>query len=161
MLIIRFFHNEEELQVNGTTYKATCKVKNEINKERSKTQVVNSLPLSGDVTPYYPRKFPTGLWEVKKPVWTDDPMFWPVKIPTNAKRPCMTWNVKHKKYDSPTGEYQNDAYYHIHYSKNYRTTLGCIRANSKEDAGEIAKLVEWYFEKNQKVYLEVMISKEL
>lgn len=161
MLIIKFFHQEEELQVNGTTYKATCKVRNEINGKRTNKQIVYSLPVSGDAKPYYPRRFPTGLWEVKKPIWTDDPTFWPVKIPTNAVRPVMTWEIDGVKYTKESGLFQNDSYYHIHYSKDSRTTLGCIRANSKEDVEAIAKLVEFYQNKNQQVYLEVLINKKL
>ncbi len=159
MYLLQFIHDEDLLVVDGAKYKATCKVRNELNGWRHDNQVVTSTPYRETSKPYYPRKFPTGVWLVKKPVWTDDIDYAPVKIPTNATRPVMLWDTNGGKYDKPSGEIQEDSFYHLHYAEKSTTTLGCIRLNSAEDAQHIAKLIEWQQLKNNIVYLEVIASR--
>ena len=160
MILLQYFHAEETLHVNGHTYRATCRVRNEINNKRNVDEIRYTYPLDGLRKPYYPRKFPTVVWQVKKPIWTTDQEYAPVKIPTSAKRTVLIWDIALKEYKCVTEETQEDAFYHLHFAKNSRTTLGCIRLNSAEDAKKIAELVEWYLKNNQKVYIEVFGSKE-
>lgn len=158
MLLIRFYHAENELHVESKVYTATCDVRNEINGRRSPHQVVKTYPITSSLgrKPYMPRRFPTGLWKIKKPIWTDDIDYWPVKIPTDAVQRVLTWGLDgDKRYTVPDGGHQDDAFYHLHFAKNSKTTLGCIRLASDTDARLIAKLVEWYLEKEQEVWLEV------
>jgi hypothetical protein len=161
MLIIRFFHNEHKIVLNGKIYKATCDVRNEINKRRSKKEVVKTFPISSGIRqPYYPRKFPTGTWEVKAPIFTDDPEYAPVKIPTDAYQRVLTWDTDFRGYREYSGEHQTDAFYHLHYAKNSITTLGCIRLNSASDALEIANEIKKQLDSGVKVWLEVFANEE-
>jgi len=161
-MIARYFHYEEELHVDGRIFKATCRVRNEINGKRRHDQVFNTFPKNPDNErlPYMPRGFPTGIWEIRDPIWTDDIEYWPVKIPTSAVRKVMTWKVGDSGYLEPSGVVQEDAYYHLHFARNSITTLGCIRLDSDQDARELA----WYIEKlkkdHQETWLEVFANKE-
>lgn len=159
MLIMRFYHDKNLLAVGDKEYKATCPVRNELNGERDPGQLVKTYPITSSLgrLPYYPRKFPTGLWKVKKPVWTDDREYAPVKIPTDAVRRVLTWDTKNGKYKKASG-HQDDAFYHLHYAETSMTTLGCIRLNSSNDARVIAKEVESYLDKDKEVWIEVIAS---
>lgn len=160
MLLLRFYHKLSKLTVDNKEYKATCDVRNEINGRRFPNQIVKTYGSDGQRKPYMPRKFPTGVWTVKEPIWTDDLEYAPVKIPTSAKRNVLTWSLESGEYKVPSEEIQEDAFYHLHFARDSKTTLGCIRLNSAEDATEIAKLIEWYLKKDQKVYIEVLIDEE-
>ena len=161
MLLIRFYHSLDKLMVGSKEYKATCDVRNEINGRRKPDQIVKTYPKDGtDRLPYMPRKFPTGAWNVKQPIWTDDIEFAPVKIPTDATRKVLIWGTSSGKYTIPNGTIQEDAFYHIHFSRDSKTTLGCIRLNSAEDAKELAELVEFHLSRHDKVILEVLIDEE-
>ena len=78
MLLIKFIHTENKLFVGDKEYRATCDVRNELNGRRNKSEIVKTFPLGVSREPYYPRKFPTGIWELKKPIWTTDPEYAPV-----------------------------------------------------------------------------------
>jgi hypothetical protein len=158
MLLLRFYHNENTLEVGEKAYKATCLVRNELNGWRGSDEIVKTWPLNRIRSPYYPRKFPTGLWEVKRPEWTDNPEYYPVKIPTNAVRKVLTWSTENGKYEAVKGT-QDDSFYHLHYASNSSTTLGCIRLDSAEDAVEIANTVIDSLNKSEDVWLEVLASK--
>lgn len=154
MLLLRFYHKLNKLTIDSMEYKATCDVRNELNGRRQPEQIVNTYPITSKLgrLPYMPRKFPTGLWRVKNPIWTDDIEYAPVKIPTDAIRRVLIWDTKNNKYTIPNGEHQDDAFYHLHFARDSITTLGCIRLNSAYDAEEIAKLIEFYIKKI-KMYL--------
>lgn len=160
MLLIRFYHGLNKLTCEGKEYIATCDIRNELNGRRKPNQIVKTYPANNKAprNPYMPRKFPTGLWMVKAPVWTDDIDYWPVKIPTTAKRNVLTWDVSGSEYKTLSHRFQVDAFYHLHFAKNSKTTLGCIRLDSSDDATEIAKTIEWYQKQNQDVYIEVLID---
>lgn len=162
MLLLRYYHDLNELEGGTKSYIATCDVRNEINGRRKPNQIVKTYPITSSLgrLPYMPRRFPTGLWRVKPPIWTDDIDYAPVKIPTDAMRRVLLWDVKSGKYTIPNGQHQDDAFYHLHFARDSKTTLGCIRLHSAEDAEDIAKLVEWYQGKGQEVWLEVLINKE-
>ncbi len=161
MFLLRFIHDENKLYVDGKPFKATCKVRNELNKRRKKNQVVKTYPLGNfERQPYYPRKFPTGLWRIKPPIWTDDTDYAPVKIPTDAFRGVILWNTDKNGYTKPTGKHHTDAYYHLHYAAESSTTLGCIRLNSAQDARYIAEMVEYELKLGNECWIEVIASKE-
>ena len=161
MLLLKYFHVENVLVVGDVEYKATCNVRNEINGKRLKSQVIKTFPASGgERSPYYPRKFPTGTWEIKKPIWTNDIEFAPVKIPTDAFQRVLLWNTDNNGYKERSGEHQTDSFYHLHFSQNSKTTLGCIRLNSSDDATEIAKMIEKAIGSGHECWLEVFVSKE-
>jgi hypothetical protein len=156
-MLLRYWHTKKRILVNGREYLADCTVRNELNGYRAVNEVVKTMPLSGQPEPYYPRQFPTGVWPVFQPEYTDDPEFAPVKIPTGAKQRVFTWKTgKDGKYSTPTGEAQEDYFYHIHYSQ-YKTTLGCIRLNSGTDAVNIAMVITEAFSRGEKVWLEVLV----
>jgi hypothetical protein len=167
MIVIRFFHQEEVLEVLNNKgeiqkkYQATCKVRNEINGRRRLDQIVKTFPITSKLgrQPYNPRKFPTGTWRVKMPIPSDDPEFAPVKIPTDAIRRVLTSEVEGGRYAGLSGKHQDDAFYHLHYSHKYRTTLGCIRLNSADDALEIAAMVTKELKDKREVWLEVMVHR--
>lgn len=158
MLILRFIHSEDTLFVGEEKFKATCVVRNELNGWRKDNQIIETFPSSGERKPYYPRKFPTGLWEVKTPIYTDDPDFAPVKIPTSAVRKILTWDVSSGRYRMVDG-HQDDSFYHLHYASNSNTTLGCIRLDSAEDAVDIANLVMYHLLRNTEVWIEVIAGR--
>lgn len=160
MLLLRFIHDENRLYVDDKIYKATCKVRNELNGWRKKDQVVKTYPLGGGREPYYPRKFPTGFWKIKTPEWTKDPEYKPVKIPTDAFRRVPLWETDRHGYKKLSDEHQTDAFYHLHFAQGSSTTLGCIRLNSAEDAAKIAKQIESEMNNGNEVWIEVIASKE-
>ncbi len=161
MLLLRFIHNENVLYVGGNKYIATCDVRNELNRRREKDQVVKTYPLGNvERQPYYPRKFPTGLWRIKEPIWTDNIDYAPVKIPTDAFRGVLLWDTDKNGYVKMNGKHQTDAFYHLHFSKKWETTLGCIRFNSDKDARGIAKLIEYEQKLNNETWIEVIASRD-
>lgn len=159
MKVIRFYHVEEELHASGKVFQATCRVRNEINGRRRIDEVVRTYPIAGQRLPYFPRKFPTGMWKVKSPIWTTDPEYAPVKIPTDAFRRVAIWDVENGKYTNLSGDHQTDAFYHMHFARDSRTTIGCIRLSSSDDAVEIARAVEAAQGAGEEVWIEVMVSK--
>jgi hypothetical protein len=139
MELMRFSHTEEKLTFKGKEYKATCTVRNELNGWRKKDEVIVTMPVSGSPEAYYPRKFPTGVWKISTPEYTSDPNYAPVKIRTSAVRRVVLWDVENGEYVEPSGDTQMDTSYLLHFAKNSKTTWGCIRLDSEEDALEIAK----------------------
>ncbi|MDC7234980.1 MAG: hypothetical protein PQJ58_17230 [Spirochaetales bacterium] len=155
-MVLRYFIEEEILEFGKITYKATCRVRNEINSKRKKSQVVKTYPKGDERLPYMPRRFPTGVWEVFKPIWTNDIEFWPVKIPTNAVRRVLAWYTEKGEYSESSEIIQDDAYYHLHFSRDSISTLGCIRLNSANDAEQIARRIEGLQAAGHQVLLEVV-----
>ncbi len=161
MFLLMFIHDENKLYVDEKLYKATCKVRNELNGWRKKDQVVKTYPLGNfERQPYYPRKFPTGLWRIKPPIWTVDPDYAPVKIPSSAVRNVILWNTDKNGYIKSSGKHHIDTFYHLHYAADSSTTLGCIRLNSENDAREIAEIIEYELKTGNECYIEVIASKE-
>lgn len=137
-------------------YPASCNVRTELNGQRSKDHVEYTLPMNGKPKPYYPRQFPSGIFEIIEIQRTDDPEYAPVKIKTTATREVFTWDLDREGlYWKPTGETQIDSAYWLHYTKS-RTTLGCIRIGSIEDAISIANIIEPNLRIGDKVLLEVL-----
>lgn len=150
----------ELIVMNGCTeiarYKASCKVRTELNGQRKKNQVVYTLPKTGHPTPYYPRQFPSQIFNITDIVYTTDPEYAPVKIKTNAVRRVFTWDLDTDgNYWKPTGNTQIDTAYWLHYTDS-STTLGCIRIGSAQDALSLAHIIERTLERGDAVRLEVL-----
>ncbi len=151
---------KELIVMNGNIeiarYKASCKVRNELNGQRNKDQVVYTVPAVGHPKPYYPRQFPSSIFEILSIEKTDDPEYAPVKIKTNATREVFTWDLNIKgDYWTPTGKTQVDTAYWLHYTDS-NTTLGCIRIDNKQDAIHLSNIIEPVLDHGDNVYLEVL-----
>lgn len=157
---------KEILIRNGTRvierYPATCRVRNELNDKRMPHQVIYTIPVTGKPTPYYPRTFPSGIYEITSIEWLTDPAeikkFGPVKIKTNATREVYTWDLDTAgNYWKPTGKTQIDMAYWIHHTHKYLTTQGCIRGGSTEaQMISIAQMIEPNLEYGDSVKIEVL-----
>ncbi len=154
-MIIKADLKKGTLKVGQTgKYKITCDVRNELNQRRKAFQVIRSLP---EKYPVQPRPFPRGWWNITDYEYTEDPEFSPVKIKTDATQNLPVWRInQHGHYSSPSEDLTEDFCYWLHYSKNSKTTLGCIRLDSEKDALEIAGIVKKALYENKKVVLEVL-----
>ena len=151
---------KELIVMNSNTeiarYPASCKVRNELNGKRPKDNVVYTLPKTGHLKPYYPRQFPSGIFNITGIENTDNPEYAPVKIKTNAVRKVFTWDLDRVgNYWEPTGKVQVDTCYWLHYTDS-STTLGCIRIGSAKDALKLAHVIERVLENDDRVLLEVL-----
>ena len=151
---------KELIVMNGCTeiarYKANCSVRNELNGRRKKDQVVYTIPQSGHPKPYYPRQFPSGIFDITEVTYTPDPTYAPVKIKTSATREVFTWDLNQNgEYWKPTGKTQIDTAYWLHYTDS-STTLGCIRIGSAQDAMSLAQIIERTLERGDSIKLEVL-----
>ncbi len=140
---------------------ATCKVRNEINRQRKTNQVIYTV--NKKPKPYYPRTFPSGIHKITSIEWTEKGTkryteFGPVIIKTDATREIFTWDLDREgNYWKPTGNTQIDTGYYIHHTHKYLTTYGCIRSGNTElEMIHIARIVEPVLENNDKVLLEVL-----
>jgi hypothetical protein len=135
-------------------YKANCKVRQELNGQRSKGEV--QYTVTKHPKPYYPRQFPSGIFKITDIEYTDNIEYAPVKIKTNATREVFTWDLNRDgNYWKPTGKTQIDTAYWLHYTDS-STTLGCIRIGSAKDALSLAHIIEPFLENNDSVLLEVL-----
>jgi hypothetical protein len=78
---------------------------------------------------YQPVKFPSGLWMVKCPEPTTNPLMAPVFIPTNA----------HQIVKCVDGSEFDDYGYGIHFDALFEETWGCLHLYSAEDARWLAE----------------------
>ena len=99
--------------------------------------------------PYQPLQFPAGTWKITALMPSSDPELSPVFIKTDSHQLVPVWSVtngqnKGSKYLAPTGDYIMDYFDGIHFDSLYKTTDGCLRLYSAEDAlwlsGEIDAL---------------------
>ncbi len=144
--------------MNGCTeiarYPASCKVRQELNGQRAKSEV--QYTVTKHPKPYYPRQFPSGIFNITEIMYTPDPEYAPVKIKTDATREVFTWDLDREgNYWKPTGETQIDTAYWLHYTDS-STTLGCIRIGSAKDAMSLAHILEVSLERGDSVRLEVL-----
>ena len=151
-MLLKYSHKTRNLQVDDHIFSASCHVRNEINKRRLVNQVVYTIP---DKTPYYPRQFPIGTWEIYEATSTKNPEMAPYIIRTNAFLMVDAWEVKNGKYYKNLGIKVKDAGYHIHLLAMFRTTQGCIGVQNLEDIVMIYKMVREAFERKEKIILEV------
>lgn len=137
-------------------------VRNELNGRRalhSAGEVVRTITkerTQGE--PYMPRPFPKGTWEITGIEITSNPIFAPVKIRTDAHQQVEVWILDAAGgYEKQSGKFIEDYGYHLHWSKDSKTTLGCGRVgrDSYAQALKLAGLIQEAFDKNEKVFLEV------
>jgi hypothetical protein len=146
------------LNVNdGTRYSASCNVRTLRDKTRMVDEVIRSVPGG---RPYDPRPFPQGLWRVTGVIWQKDAGFsaatyGPVKILTNAWQMVEVWRLdQYGDYLRETDELVRDEGYWLHYSES-KTTLGCIRLYSPQDAVALARAIETVLRRGEVVGLDV------
>jgi len=156
---------KELIIMNGCTeiarYPASCKVRNELNGQRKKDQVIYTV--NKKPKPYYPRQFPSGIHKITEIEWVKKgtkryEQFGPVIIKTDATRQIFTWDIdREKNYRKPTGEIQIDTGYYIHHTHKYKTTYGCIRGgNTESEMISIAHIIKPELRHNDPVYIEVL-----
>ena len=153
-MVVKVDLSDKTLTVDNKKFFISCVVRNELNGWRKKSQVVKSIPKD---RPIYPRPFPKGAWKISGVEYSDDPVYAPVKIKTNAFKMLPIWKLDDKcNYESKTAEYTRDEAYWLHYADGSTTTLGCIRLNSPADAIALAKIIETELETSCYVKLEVV-----
>lgn len=135
-------------------YKASCKVRQELNGQRKKDEV--QYTVTKHPKPYYPRQFPSGIFKITEIEYTEDQEYAPVKIKTDATREVFTWDLDTGgNYWKPSGKTQIDTAYWLHYTDS-STTLGCIRIGLAKDAISLAHIIETTLEHGDSVLLEVL-----
>jgi len=145
------------LVTDDVLFQVSCKVRSLRDSTRASSEVVRSMP---DDLPYDPRTFPKGLWNVTGTEWQKDRKFDPdtfgtVKIRTDAWQMVNVWELDADgDYRRETDRKVRDSGYLLHYSA-YKTTWGCIRMASREDAELLAKIVEAALKRGEAVQLEV------
>ena len=146
----------------GLEMRITCDVRNELNGRRrlhEAKEVIKAVVRGEWGPPYMPRQFPKGTWKITALEKTDNPEFAPIKIRTNARQPVETWELDGMGgYDHPSGNTVEDEGYHLHWSKPYKTTLGCGRVgyDTPEQVQLLARLIQASWDNNESVVLEVV-----
>jgi hypothetical protein len=140
---------------------ATFPISNRIRTLRDGTrkayEVIRNIP---DNLPYDPCPFPPGTWCITGLDWQRDKGFdprtyGPVKIRTDAWQWVNVWELDGDgDYLRETERQVRDTCYWLHYATS-RTTLGCIRLASPEDAITIANAIATALE-TETVQLEVL-----
>lgn len=125
------------IAVGSRIIPCSCNVRNEINKWRGETEVVHGERRDGSQgPPYQPRGFPSGRWNVGKPVKETDPYMAPWFIPTDASQMVDEWITERikgvERYLMKSGRTFDDWGYGLHFSVS-STTLGCIKILSLTD----------------------------
>lgn len=148
------------LTTGGIVFTVTNEIRNELNGRRQKgnpKEVVFSI-IDGIWGPaYMPRQFPKGNWHITSIEYTQDPVFAPVKIKTNAKQEVTVWSLgTNGGYDQPTDKIVIDSGYHFHYSANSKTTQGCGRMDSAKAALKFAKLCQMALDTKEEILLKVI-----
>jgi hypothetical protein len=132
-----------KLLVLGKVFSITNEVRTRRFGNRRSHEVVRSIPSH---EPYDPYPFPKGVWHVTGTDWQkeikfDRGTYGPVKIRTDAWQMVNVWELDREgDYLRETGRTVKDTCYWLHYSDS-RTTLGCIRLASPDDAVEIANFI--------------------
>jgi hypothetical protein len=150
---VLYERDKNRLSTEGVVFVVTNNVRNEIDPnnvrrlhdQKEVRRTITSARTIGE--PYMPRKFPKGTWSIvgvewwRRGLW-DRADYGLVRIRTNAHQIVQTWILDASGgYDKPSGKYVDDSGYLFHYSDS-RTTLGCGRIDTQENAIKFAKLVE-------------------
>lgn len=133
--------------ISTYSFTVTNEVRNELNGLRENPDA-KTLPSSGSRNWYYPRKFPNGIWNIRKsePKDGSDPYLGEVFIPTDAHQEVPVYGdvnnamptVIDGNIPASTGV-QDDTAYGFHASSS-STTLGCGKCDTQENANKFA---EW------------------
>jgi hypothetical protein len=147
-----------KLIVNDKTFSISNDVRTVQNGARRKHEVVLSIP---DEFPYMPARFPAGIWNITGVEWQAEKKFdyrtyGPVKIRTDACQYVKIWYLDEDgDYLYETGQNTKDFGYLLHYSES-RTTLGCIRIGTTEEAVTLGGLLETALKNKEAITLEVI-----
>jgi hypothetical protein len=132
-----------KLILPGAEYPVSNNVRTFRDGTRKSHDVIRTIP--GDM-PYDPQPFPKGTWKITGVDWQKDKGFnygtyGPVKIRTDAWQWVGVWKLDEEgDYLKETAQLVKDTCYWLHYSDS-RTTLGCIRLASPEDAIAIGNII--------------------
>jgi hypothetical protein len=132
-----------KLTLPGAEYSVSNNIRTLRDGTRKAYEVVRSIP---DNLPYDPRPFPKGLWRITGLDWQKEKKFdyrtyGPVKIRTDAWQMVNAWQIDvDGDYRRETDRRVKDICYWLHYSA-FKTTLGCIRLDSPEDAVALANTI--------------------
>ena len=153
-VIAKYIGGEKEFTI-------TCDVRNELNARRRRhdpKEVVNVVNLNGTWGPaYMPRQFPRGTWKITAVEDVDKSKgeYYPYKIRTDAHQMVTTWKLDAKGgYDSAEDRLVDDGYL-LHHSC-FKTTLGCGRIATEEQARELAGMIRKALARKEPVELEVI-----
>ncbi len=162
----------KEIQGFGGVIPVTCIVRNELNGWRKPDQVLREADgrISKDGTPYQPRPFPPGRWQITEVTWKSvDSLYWPVFIKTDAWQWLDYWSLDGDgHYDKPgRGRFRGYGY-GIHHARvesgkrlvTSNTTLGCQNVLSSDDARWLGEEVHMAMKAGRMVYIDVPPWKE-
>jgi hypothetical protein len=136
----------------GKEIAISCDVRNEINGQRSLTEpVVRSMPSKKAIMP---RTFPSGIWNVQRPLMRTDPYLAPYFIPSTAMQELPIWTEVDGHYGQKSGALTADYGYGLHYSTS-RTTQGCIKIKKKEDLLFLVDKINQALDSGETVSIEV------
>ena len=150
--------SDKDLAIDGLHFGVSCNVRSLANGQRRTDEVIRSVP---EGKPYDPRPFPKGTWKITAVEWQPDygfsiDTYGPVKIRTDAFQPVKVWALDDDgDYAYETAEIIIDRGYLLHFSPS-KTTWGCIRKESPEDAITIGKMIEEALDTDEEVILEVL-----
>lgn len=149
-----FSKSNQILTLGDRSIPAWSKVRNELNGLRKPEEVVYTEPVK---KPYYPRRFPAGVWRVYQPVahGSSEPYLFPWFIPTDAWQDVDVWEVKDGRYFKKTGATYRDSGYGLHFSTS-GTTLGCIRIGALDDLNWLVGQITGALKNKEEVTLEVV-----
>ncbi len=122
------------LSAFGRTLAVSCVQADRI---AEKLPVVYSLNADGSQGyPYMPKPFPLGTWNATGARQSDDPELAPWVLETDAHQLVERWEVTDDglHYVSPIGDFVEDYFYEFHFDGVWKTTDGCVRMASAEDA---------------------------
>lgn len=154
-------------------YPTTCVVRNELNGDRRPDQVLmekGGRVVKSGGTPYQPRPFPAGRWQISEVVWMPlTSIYWPVFIRTNAWQYLDYWEIDENEcYSRPTGKRFRGHGYGIHHARldiggelvPSSTTLGCMNVLDPEDAHSLGEHIVVAMGRHQHIYIDVPEQKE-
>jgi hypothetical protein len=147
-----------KLTVNDKSFSISNDVRTLQNGTRRRHEVIRSIP--GNF-PYMPAKFPGGLWNITGLEWQAEKKFdfrtyGPVKIRTDAWQYVKIWVLDEDgDYLRETEQNTKDFGYLLHYSES-KTTLGCIRIGTSDEAVTLGMLLEKALENKETITLEVI-----
>jgi len=144
--------DKNRLIVGEVVFTVTNNVRNEIDPRNVRRlhdpkEVRRVIRLDRSVgSPYMPRKFPKGTWAITAVEWFKDGAwdrkdYGLVRIRTNAHQSVAAWSLDDNGgYDKPSGKMEEDYGYLFHASDS-RTTLGCGKFETQEQALKCAQLI--------------------
>lgn len=133
MKIIEVNSDRNFMWAFGKELKTSCIIRSRINLPPAYPEHEDGTP--GTIS-YQPIQFPLGMWLVKKPEPTTNPLMAPFFIPTMA----------HQIVICSDGSRFDDWGYGIHYDAQYEETWGCMHLYSEDDvqwlAGQINEAMD-------------------